>query len=191
MMTSLSVLSGERLKFGIGLSPWEEDFTVFGLRFQTRARRLEEGVEIMRGLMTGEYFGYDGKMFQFPEIKLKPVPEKPIPILFCGHVEAAMRRAARMGDGWISANVSYEEVKPLVARVQELRREEGTESRPFEMHVHDTDMVDLATARRTQDLGATDAQVMPWIRQWGLNPTLQQKMDCIKRFGDEIIAKFR
>jgi alkanesulfonate monooxygenase SsuD/methylene tetrahydromethanopterin reductase-like flavin-dependent oxidoreductase (luciferase family) len=190
MMTSLAVLSGERLKFGIGLSPWEEDFTVFGLEFKSRVRRLEEGVEIMRGLMTGEYFAYNGKMYQFPEIKLNPVPKRPIPILLSGHAEPAMRRAARIGDGWISANVPYEVVKPLVAQVQQYRREAGTASRPFELHVHDTDLVDAATARRTQDLGATDAQVMPWMRK---NPyaSLQEKIDSINRFGDEVIAKFR
>jgi alkanesulfonate monooxygenase SsuD/methylene tetrahydromethanopterin reductase-like flavin-dependent oxidoreductase (luciferase family) len=190
VMTSLAVLSGERLKFGIGLSPWEEDFTVFGLDFKSRVRRLEEGVEIMRGLMTGEYFAYQGKMYQFPEIKLNPVPKKPIPILLSGHAEPAMRRAARICDGWISANVPYETLKTLVAKVQQYRREEGTASRPFEIHGFDIDIVDAATARRSEDLGVTDAQVLPWL-QLGWNPTLSQKIDAIKRFGNEIIAKFR
>jgi alkanesulfonate monooxygenase SsuD/methylene tetrahydromethanopterin reductase-like flavin-dependent oxidoreductase (luciferase family) len=190
MMTSLAVLSDERLKFGIGLSPWEEDFTVFGLEFKSRVRRLVEGVEIMRGLMTGEYFGYNGRIYQFPEIKLNPVPKKPIPILLSGHAEPAMRRAAEIGDGWISANVSYNVLKPLVTQIKRYRSEIGSSSRAYEIHVHDTDLVDVATARRTADLGATDAQVMPWMRQ-NPNANLQEKIDSIKRFGDEVIAKFR
>jgi alkanesulfonate monooxygenase SsuD/methylene tetrahydromethanopterin reductase-like flavin-dependent oxidoreductase (luciferase family) len=190
MMTSLSVISGERLKFGIGLSPWEEDFTVFGLPYKDRGQRLEEGVEIFRGLQGGNYFGYQGKCYQFPEIKLNPTPKKPIPILFGCHAPVAMRRAARIGDGWISANVPHEVVKPLVAQIQQFRREEGTASRPYEIHVFDTDLVDAATARRTEDLGTTYAQVMPWMHKYP-NPTLQERIDSIKRFGDEVISKFK
>jgi alkanesulfonate monooxygenase SsuD/methylene tetrahydromethanopterin reductase-like flavin-dependent oxidoreductase (luciferase family) len=190
VMASLAVMSGERLKFGIGTSPWEEDFKVFGLPFEGRGGRLEEGVEIFRGLMTGEYFAYTGKFYQFPEIKINPVPKKPIPILIGGHAPIAMRRAARIADGWVSANVPFEVLKPLVAQMQQLRRDEGTASRPFEIHAFDIDIVDAATARRSEDLGVTDAQIMPWLAL-GMSPPLQQKIDSIKRFGDEVIAKFR
>jgi alkanesulfonate monooxygenase SsuD/methylene tetrahydromethanopterin reductase-like flavin-dependent oxidoreductase (luciferase family) len=190
VMSSLAVMSGERLKFGIGTSPWVEDFTVFGLPFEHRGKRLEEGVEIFRGLMKGDFFGYNGTCYQFPEVKINPVPKKPIPILLGGHVVPAMRRAARIGDGWISANVPYEALKPLVTQLQQFRREEGTASRPFEIHGFDISIVDAATARRSQDLGVTDAQILPWLTL-GMSPTLQQKLDSIKRFGDEVIAKFR
>jgi alkanesulfonate monooxygenase SsuD/methylene tetrahydromethanopterin reductase-like flavin-dependent oxidoreductase (luciferase family) len=190
VMASLAVMNGERLKLGLGTSPWEEDFTVFGLPFEGRGQRLEEGVEIFRGLMKGEFFGYEGKFYQFPEIKINPVPKKPIPILLGGHAPVAMRRAARIADGWISANVPYEALKPLVAQLQQIRRDEGNPSRPFEIHGFDIDIVDVATARRSQDLGVTDAQILPWLQQ-GMNPTLAEKLDSIKRFGDEVISKFR
>jgi alkanesulfonate monooxygenase SsuD/methylene tetrahydromethanopterin reductase-like flavin-dependent oxidoreductase (luciferase family) len=190
VMSSLAVMSGERLKLGIGTSPWEEDFKVFGLPFEGRGARCEEGIEIFRGLMTGEYFGYNGKCYQFPEVKINPVPKKPIPILIGGHAPIAMRRAARIADGWISANVPHEALKPLVAQMLKFRRDEGTESRPFEIHGFDTDIVDAGTARRAEDIGVTDAQVLPWM-SLGWTPTLQQKLDSIKRFGDEVIAKFR
>ena len=188
--SSLAVLHGERVKFGIGLSPWEEDFMVFGLPFARRGKRAEEGIEIFRGLMTGDYFSYDGEFYKFPEIKINPVPKKPIPVLLSGHVDLAMKRAARIGDGWISANVPFEVLKPLVEKVEQYRREFGTDKQPFEMHGFDVTAVDLGTVRRTQDIGVTDLQVLPWM-MIGLAPTLGQKLDSIKRYGDEVIAKFK
>jgi alkanesulfonate monooxygenase SsuD/methylene tetrahydromethanopterin reductase-like flavin-dependent oxidoreductase (luciferase family) len=188
--TSLAVLTGERVKFGLGTSPWEEDFTMFGLPFAGRGARMEEGIEIFRGLQTGNFFGYNGKCYQFAETKINPVPKKPIPILLGGHAPIAMKRAARIGDGWISANVTFDVLKPLVEQVNAYRREFGTASRPFEMHGFDVTAVDPATCRRTQDIGVTDLQVLPWM-MLGMAPSLQEKLDSIKRFGDEVIAKFR
>jgi alkanesulfonate monooxygenase SsuD/methylene tetrahydromethanopterin reductase-like flavin-dependent oxidoreductase (luciferase family) len=190
IMASLAVMSHERYKFGIGSSPWVEDFTVFGLPFEGRGQRLEEGIEIFRGLMTGEYFGYEGKFYQFQEIKINPVPKRPIPILIGGHAPVAMRRAARISDGWISAPISHKALKPLVEQLQQFRVDAGTSTRPFEIHGFDTDILDVASARRAQDIGITDAQIIPWMRL-GSDPPLQQKLDSIKRFGDEVIAKFR
>jgi len=190
VMASLAVLSGERLKFGIGSSPWEEDFTVFGLPFAERGKRMEECMEIFRGITSGNYFAYNGKFYQFPEVKINPVPKKPIPLLIGGHAPIAMKRAARMADGWISANVPYEALKPLVEQMQQHLRDAGNASKPFEMHGFDVSVVDTATARRTQDLGVTDLQVLPWM-MLGWSPTLQQKLDSIKRFGDEVISKFK
>jgi alkanesulfonate monooxygenase SsuD/methylene tetrahydromethanopterin reductase-like flavin-dependent oxidoreductase (luciferase family) len=188
-MSSLAVLCGERLKFGIGTSPFEEDFTVFGIPFEHRGSRLEEGVAIFRGLMTGDYFGYSGKFYQFKEIKINPVPKQPIPILTGGHAPVMLRRTARIADGWISAPIPHAELKPLVEQLQQCRRDAGTQTRPFEIHGFDTDIVDVASARRARDIGVTDAQVIPWMRL-GPEPTLQEKIDSIQRFGDDVIAKF-
>jgi alkanesulfonate monooxygenase SsuD/methylene tetrahydromethanopterin reductase-like flavin-dependent oxidoreductase (luciferase family) len=189
IMSSLADLSGERLKFGIGSSPWEEHFLVFGLPFAGRGQRLEEVIEIFRGLMTGDYFGYSGKFYQFPEIKINPVPRSASPLLIGGHAPVAMRRAARCGDGWISAPVSHETLKPLVAQMQQYLREERSASASYEIHGFDSVIIDVGSAQRAGDIGVTGMQVIPWMRV-GSNPSLQQKIYCIKRFGDEVIAKY-
>jgi len=189
MMTSLAVMSGERLKFGIGLSPWEEDFTVFGLRFQDRAKRLEEGVEIMRGLMTGDFFSYEGKHFRFPDIKLNPVPEKPIPILLCGHAEPAMRRAARIGDGWIPHAISSAQAREMIATIRRYRADYGRGAEPFSAVVPLLDAFEPDGYRRAEEFGVTHILTTPWVLYGGSHRSLADKRDGLRRFADEVIAK--
>ena len=99
----IQALSGNRFDFGIGISPWEEDFAVCGIPWEKRGKRFDEQIDILRGLETGEYFGYTGEMHHMPANKMNPVPTKPTPLLIGGHTEPALQRAARVGDGWMCA----------------------------------------------------------------------------------------
>ncbi|MBP6724103.1 MAG: LLM class flavin-dependent oxidoreductase, partial [Halioglobus sp.] len=76
----IQVLSGNRFLFGVGISPWEEDFAVCGVPFEKRGLRLDEQIEIVRGLETGEFFGYQGQVHQMPANKMCPVPTARTPI---------------------------------------------------------------------------------------------------------------
>jgi len=98
---SVAVLTGNRFGFGVGLSPWPEDFVVTGSQWKARGARMDEMIEIIRGLCTGEYFEFHGVHYELPSIKICPVPTEPLPILIGGHAEPALRRAARIGDGWM------------------------------------------------------------------------------------------
>ena len=62
---------------------------------------MDEQIDIMRGLMAGGFFEFHGEVFDFPAVKMSPTPAEPVPILIGGHHEAALRRAARPGDGWM------------------------------------------------------------------------------------------
>src|SRR5262249_21612600 len=84
-VTSVAVLCGERLSLGAGLSPWPEDFAATGTDWASRGARLDQMIEILRGLMTGEYFSYRSAHYDIPALKLCPVPSKPVPILVGGH----------------------------------------------------------------------------------------------------------
>ncbi len=64
--------------------------------------------------------------YDIPEIKLCPAPTKPVPILIGGHSKLALKRAARVGDGWISAGLGLEETKILIDQINEYRDEFGT-----------------------------------------------------------------
>ena len=127
---SIAVLSNDRFGFGIGVSPWPEDFAATGVPWKGRGRRMDEMIEIMRGLWTGEYFEFHGEHFDVPSLKICPVPRKPIPLLIGGHSEAALRRAARVGDGWMHAGGDPAELDRLLARLAELRKEYGRENEP-------------------------------------------------------------
>lgn len=187
--TSVAVLTKNRLGFGIGLSPWPEDFAACGVPWSGRGERMDEMMQILRGLETGEYFGFRGKHFQIDRIKLCPVPTQPIPLLVGGHTEPALRRAARLGDGWMHAGGEGGSLARMLARLAELRREFGTERRPFEIHVISLDGFSVDGVRRLEDQGVTDAIVGFRNAYEPDATTLQQKLDALRAFADRVIAK--
>ena len=187
--TSVAVLTQDRFGFGVGLSPWPDDFAVTGSDWKTRGARLYEAIEIVRGLSRGEFFGYQGKHYRFEPVKLCPVPAKPIPILVGGHAEAALRRAARLGDGWMHAGGDPEQLGSMLARLGELRREYGRERLPFEVHVISLDAFTPGGVRRLEDLGVTDA-IVGFRNAYEKDAmTLEQKIAALRSFADGVIAK--
>lgn len=182
-ISSLAHASGGRIKLGAGISPWKEDFVHNGVDFEMRGKRMDECVEILRGLMYGEYFQYHGEFYQFDEIKINPTPEKPVPIIFGGHSQAALRRAARSGDGWVSAPTDFETVGSLVSTIRQYRQEYGNEAKPFEYHCMATDANDADGFRKLEDIGVTHVGVTPWNPY---DPSISDatKIDSIKRFAE-------
>src|SRR5512139_1183843 len=71
---SVAAISGDRFKFGVGLSPWPEDFAVCGQPWENRGKRFDEMLDIVRGLASGDFFEYHGEFFDIPAIRLNPVP---------------------------------------------------------------------------------------------------------------------
>jgi probable F420-dependent oxidoreductase len=128
---SIQVLSGSRFDFGVGISPWEEDFAVTGVPWENRGRRLDEQIDILRGLETGEFFGYEGECHSMPANKMNPVPTLATPIIIGGHSGPALSRAARLGDGWTSAGMDISTMKKHIDKINELRDEYGTADKPF------------------------------------------------------------
>jgi len=86
---SLSVMIGERSAFGVGLSPWSEDFTVTGTEWSNRGACMDEMIEIIRGITSGAFFSYQGKHDRIPSLQICPVPNRPIPSLIGGCTPAA------------------------------------------------------------------------------------------------------
>ena len=186
---SVAVITQNRFGFGVGLSPWPEDFRVTGTDWRQRGKRMDEMIEIIRGLMTGEFYEFHGQFYDLESIKICPVPTRPLPILIGGHSEAALKRAARIGDGWMHAGGDAKELEAYIARLGELRREYEREREPFEIHVISLDAYTLDGIKRLEDLGVTDCIV--GFRNAYLTDSvpLQQKLDSIRQFGDNIIAK--
>jgi alkanesulfonate monooxygenase SsuD/methylene tetrahydromethanopterin reductase-like flavin-dependent oxidoreductase (luciferase family) len=150
---------------------------------------MDEMMQILRGLQTGEFFGFQGKHFQIDPIKLCPVPTQPIPLLVGGHADAALRRAARLGDGWMHAGGDGGSLAKMLARLAELRREYGTDRRPFEIHVISLDGFTVDGVRRLEDLGVTDTIVGFRNAYEKDTATLQQKLDALRGFADRVIAR--
>jgi probable F420-dependent oxidoreductase len=189
--SSTAVLTNNRLLLGVGTSPWPEDYAVCGVPWEGRGRRMDEQIDVLRGLMAGGYFEYHGAVFDFPPIEMSPVPTAPVPILIGGHHEAALRRAAMVGDGWLHGGGDPEDLPILLGRLSELRRQHGTENRPFEVHVISLDAYSVDGVRRLEELGVTD--VIVGFR-WPYDPghdteSLQRKIDSLRRFSEDVMVK--
>ena len=187
--TSVAVLSGNRFGFGVGLSPWPEDFRVCEQPWAQRGVRMDEMIEIIRGLSTGEYFEYHGEFYDIESIKLCPAPTEPIPILVGGHADRALRRAARLGDGWMHAGGDAEELKGYLARLAELRQEYGRDKAPYEIHVISMDGFTVDGVKRLEDMGVTDVIVGFRNAYEDDTHTLDQKLAAIDGFANTVIAK--
>ncbi|WP_433474376.1 TIGR03619 family F420-dependent LLM class oxidoreductase [Spirillospora sp. CA-142024] len=185
--TSIACLTGGRLGLGVGVSPWREDFEVMGVPWERRGRRMDEAIDIVRGLSGGEYFEYRGEHYDVPAIKMTPA--RPFPILVGGHSEAALRRAVVRGDGWMHAG--GDDLDDLLARLNRIREAEGKAGGPFEIHVISTDAYTPDGVRRLEDKGVTDVIVgfrMPYAKGPDTEP-LAKKIEHLERFAENVIAK--
>jgi alkanesulfonate monooxygenase SsuD/methylene tetrahydromethanopterin reductase-like flavin-dependent oxidoreductase (luciferase family) len=187
--SSLAVMTGNRFGFGVGLSPWPEDFAVTGTEWKRRGKRMDEMIEIVRGLTAGGFFEFHGEFYDIPPIAMSPAPTRPIPILVGGHSDAALRRAARLGDGWMHGGGPNDDLDGLLATLRAHRAEYGREKQPFEIHVISLDGFTVDGARRLEDKGVTDTVVGFRNAYETDTMTLQQKLDALRAFADNVIAK--
>ena len=125
----LSLLTGGRFRLGVGLGWNFAEFEGMGVDFASRARRLEEQIGLLRQLWTESVVDFKG---QFEEIRgcgLRPLPPQPIPIWIGGSAEPALRRAARLGDGWFPLRPLEGGWPVTMERMKEWREQAG---RPWE-----------------------------------------------------------
>ncbi len=192
-VSSTAVLTDNRLLLGVGTSPWPEDYAICGVPWEGRGKRMDEMIAVMRGLLTGEFFEFHGDVFDLPAVQMTPAPSQPVPILIGGHHEAALRRAAISGDGWLHGGGDPADLPGLLARLTQLRKEHGTENKPFEVHVISLSAYSPDGVRQLEEMGVTDVIVgfrWPYVREQDTE-SLQTKVDALQKFADDVIAKVR
>lgn len=128
---TLDVLSGGRLRLGVGLGWNAIEYQALGEAFHTRGRRMEEQVELLRRLWTEPLVTYSGTWHTIDDAGLNPLPvRRPIPIWFGASAEAAIRRAARLADGWMMTGTrSPQAARPLLEMLDGFLHDAGR-SRP-------------------------------------------------------------
>jgi alkanesulfonate monooxygenase SsuD/methylene tetrahydromethanopterin reductase-like flavin-dependent oxidoreductase (luciferase family) len=177
----------------VGTSPWREDYDVLGVPWAGRGQRMDEEIAIIRGLAAGGYFEYHGTVFDVPPVKIAPVPARPIPLLIGGHGDAALRRAAETGDGWLHGGGDPAGLPGLLARLAGFRRRAGTADQPFEVHVISLDAYTVDGVHRLAEQGVTDVIVgfrWPYVTGPDTEP-LAEKISKLRRFADDVIGKVR
>jgi probable F420-dependent oxidoreductase len=200
-LCSVAAVSGDRVALGVGLAWMPEEFKWLGVDMKTRGARQNEAIQVLRLLMGGGMVEFHGKYIDFDRLTMAPVPKKPIPIYVGGTSRPAKRRAARFGDGWLSVIHAMAEVEGIMAELNEFRREAGREKEPFDVMMHCPDAETVDDIRRLEELGVTELQVTPWseriLAEMGVGaimkqqPPLEVKQEAIRRYADQVIAKFR
>ncbi|MDP9094874.1 MAG: TIGR03619 family F420-dependent LLM class oxidoreductase [Actinomycetota bacterium] len=188
---SVAALTNNRVALGVGISPWPEDFQMMGVPFAKRGKRMDECMDVVRGLTAGGYFEFHGEFYDIPAIKISPTPSEPIPLLVGGHAEAALRRAVVRGDGWMHGGGATDELDVLLAKIADIRKSEGLQHKPFEIHVISLDAYTVDGIKRLEDRGVTDVIVgfrIPYIVGPDTEP-LADKIAHLNRYADSIIAK--
>jgi hypothetical protein len=134
---------------------------------------------------------YHGEFFDFDKLQMSPTPPKRVPFYIGGHTEVALRRAARVADGWSSAMMKLDDLRTTIARLKELLAERGRENDPFEYQAVCIDRFGLDGYREQAEVGVTDIITMPWVFEGvGFEAEVGPKLDAIRKFGAEVIAKF-
>jgi probable F420-dependent oxidoreductase len=186
---TVSILSGGRVALGCGAGWVREEFDALGVDFATRGRRFDESIEVLRKLWRGDMVEHHGRFFDFPPLQMSPAPPTAIPLYVGGLSEDALRRAARLGDGWLGTGQRPDEVPRLLGRLAELRRAAGRTD-PFETIVPLSVPPEVGLLRRLEaEHGLTATTSWPFSYTLGPTSTLEAKRDAMRRFGDEVIAK--
>lgn len=196
------VLSGNRVSVGVGVGWMKEEFDAQGQKFSNRGARMEEMIDILRRLWTGEMVSYQGEHYSFPEVQMAPMPSEVPPVYLGGYADAALDRAARIGDGWISTRNDLQQLSDDGVIMRQLLEKHGRDSESFKYFAV-CPSLDVDDYKRREEIGVTTIQTQPWTLyandeaarnrlNWPKNPaSLEHRLEGIARFGDDVIAPLR
>jgi probable F420-dependent oxidoreductase len=128
----VDILSGGRLRLGIGLGWNHVEYEALGVQWKTRGARLAEQVEVLRRLWSEDLVTFDGRFHHLVDVTIVPPPvQRPIPIWFGGSSDAAVARAARLGDGWMPIMAPDAQAEQKLALLNEQLKSCGRDAASF------------------------------------------------------------
>lgn len=128
-------VSGGRFLLGTGAGWLKEEFDAVGVPFEERGARLDETIDILKKAWAGGFFAHEGKHFRFASLQMTPHPVD-VPLICGGNSGPALRRVARVADGWInSAKITLDEAQKMRDVVETERQARGTAGRSFRYFV--------------------------------------------------------
>ncbi|MGE0420324.1 MAG: LLM class F420-dependent oxidoreductase [Acetobacteraceae bacterium] len=182
----IDVLSGGRMRLGIGVGWNHVEYESLGMTWNTRGAMQAEQIEVMRRLWTQDLVTYKGRFHTLDSVNIRPAPiQKPIPIWFGGSSDAVIRRAARLGDGWMPILSPDDAGQARLGMLRDCLKEYGRDPATFGLEAWiraprfdpDAWAADVAAWHR---LGARIVMLYPTFDL----PTLDAQIDLLRRFRD-------
>ncbi|VEG38613.1 putative F420-dependent oxidoreductase, Rv2161c family [Mycolicibacterium flavescens] len=185
---SVANLTNNRFGFGVGIGWAPEEFEWCGQPYAKRGKRVDEMIEVIKLVLAGGMVEFHGEFYDFDKLQMSPAPTEAVPFYVGGHTDVALKRAARVGDGWTSAMMTGEQLAETIAKLKALLAEYGRADAPFEFQAVCIDKFGVDGHRELAESGVTDNIVMPWVFEGlGFDAPLKDKQDSMKRFADTYI----
>jgi probable F420-dependent oxidoreductase len=182
----VDLLSGGRLRLGVGVGWNHVEYEALGMEWKTRGARQAEQVEVLRRLWSEDLVSFEGRFHNLKEVSIVPPPvQRPIPIWFGGSSDAAMTRAARLGDGWMPIMAPDAAAAQKLEALREQLKSFGREPSRFGieawLRMQDPDPRGWAEAAEGwRRLGADMAMLYPIYRI----PSFDDQIETLRRFKE-------
>nr|WP_206030791.1 TIGR03619 family F420-dependent LLM class oxidoreductase [Rhodococcus sp. B10] len=185
---SVAAMTGDRFGFGVGIGWAPEEFEWCGVPYAKRGKRVDEMIDVIKLILGGGMVEHHGEFYDFDKLQMSPAPAKPVPFYVGGHTDVALRRAARVGDGWTSAMITFDDLVGVIARLRELRAEYGKADEPFEIQTVCIDRFGKDGYAELEEAGVTDIITVPWVFDGiGFDGPLEAKQESMRKFAENFM----
>jgi probable F420-dependent oxidoreductase len=198
-VSTAAVFAGDRVRFGVGVGWCKDEFLQTGQDFHTRGKRLDEMIPALRSLWQGGMVEHHGTSYDFGPLSISPTPSQPIPVYIGGDSDAALKRTARIGDGWIGNRIySEDQLGELLDRLSRHLADHGRTLDDLRVIAPIGAMPSADLYRKWHERGVDGTMAAPWwlatpeeTATYGTKRTggLGLKVATMERFAEEVIAK--
>lgn len=185
----IDVLSGGRLRMGVGIGWNEIEYIGLNENFRNRGKRVEEQVALLRELWTKPLITFQGERHTIPDAGINPLPvQRPIPIWFGGMSDAAHRRMARLGEGWIANPLPYDKLQMALATLRNYIEQAGRDPKQFGIDVRFNFSQPPADgwAKEAERVAALDVTHISINTMDAGFTHLDQHLDALRRFKADV-----
>jgi probable F420-dependent oxidoreductase len=187
----VDILSGGRLRLGIGVGWNHVEYEALGMEWKTRGTRQTEQAELLRRLWSEDLVSFNGRFHHLTDVSIRPAPvQRPIPIWFGGSSDAALARAARLGDGWMPIMAADDpqvgqKLAALRQQLKALERDPAKFGIEAWLRMHDANpQVWAAAAEGWRRLGADLVMLYPMYRI----SSVDDHIETLRRFKEVVGA---
>jgi len=181
-----SFLSGGRVGLGIGAGWMREEFELMEQSFRRRGARMDEMLEVLAKLWTGEMVEHHGEFYDFDPVEMLPAAPGPVPVYVGGHSEVAFARAVR-NDGWLGMYYQPAELVEHCRTLARLREDAGVADRPFEVIASPMAVPDADLVAELEAAGVTTILTSAWLATGVPRPSGDRAVELVQAYAERFI----